>query len=262
MTEPTVLCEINEHGVALIKLNRAKALNALNVQLKVELWETINRVATDNHVRAVVITGEGRGFCAGGDIKEMDSNRKPFTNREKMRAHFHQTIMAIHNMEKPVIMAVNGFAVGAGFNFALSGDIILASDQAQFSQIFVQVGLIPDGGGFYFLPRLIGMPKAKELVFRGKMITAEEAEKLGLINRVVPHDQLLSEAMALANELAQGPTKAIGLAKTMLHESAEMDLQKALNYEALAQAVTVQTDDHKEGIQAFAEKRKPKFTGQ
>lgn len=262
MTEPVLLFEINELGVAIIKLNRPKALNALNLQLRIDLWKTIERFATDDAVKVVLITGEGRAFCVGGDINEMDPKRKAFTARERIRSNVHQMIMTIYKMEKPVIIAVNGLAVGAGFNFALCGDIILASDQAKFSQSFVKVGLVPDCGGFYFLPRLIGLPKAKELVFRGKTISAEEAEKLGLINQVVPHDQLLPEAIELANELAQGPTRAIGLAKTMLNECYEMDLQKSLDYEALAQVITAQSDDHQEGVKAFTEKRKPKFKGQ
>lgn len=261
MNESVVTYEINQDGVALVKLNRPAQLNALNSQMRVELSEIVRHIATDATVKALVITGEGRAFCAGGDIKEMSASGTPFDGRDRMREQLHKTILAIYNMEKPVIMAVNGVAVGAGCNFALCGDIILASDQAKFSEIFVKVGLVPDAAGFYFLPRLIGLPKAKELVFRGNIIDACEAERIGLINRVVEHSKLLDEAMGLASELATGPTKAIGLAKTMLNQSLELDLAKSLDYEAMAQSIVKESEDHLEGVQAFKEKRKPHFQG-
>jgi 2-(1,2-epoxy-1,2-dihydrophenyl)acetyl-CoA isomerase len=176
-----------------------------------------------------------------------------------MRKYLHEALLTIYKMEKPVIAAVNGFAVGAGCNLALAADIILASEDAKFSQIFVKVGLVPDSGGFFFLPRLVGMAKAKELVFRGNTIDAREAERIGMINAVCAADELLNQAMAMATEFAQGPTRAIGIAKTMLNQSAEMTFAAALDYEAAVQAIVASTDDHREGVKAFAEKRKPKF---
>jgi len=259
--ERMVKLEITEKGVAIVKLNRPKALNAINDQMKVELLETVRQVAQDPAVKVVVLTGEGRAFCAGGDVKEMAASNSPMYLRNRMRRYLHQIIITLHQMEKPVITAVNGYAVGAGCNLALSGDIILASDQAKFSEIFVQVGLIPDAGGFYFLPRLIGLHKAKEMIFRGKMIDAQEAERMGLVNHVYPHDELMDKALEMANELADGPTLAIGVAKTMINQIANMDLIRALDYEAAAQAIMTSTEDHREGVRAFAEKRKPKFTG-
>lgn len=259
--ESTVKLEITEKGVAIIKLNRPKAMNAINDQMKVELTDIVRKVKHDQDVKAVILTGEGRAFCAGGDVKEMSGTRAPMFLRNRMRTYLHQIVIMISQMEKPVITAVNGYAVGAGCNLALSGDIILASDQAKFSEIFVQVGLIPDAGGFYFLPRLIGLHKAKELVFRGKMIDAREADRIGLVNHVYPHDELMPKALEMANELADGPTLAIGMAKTMLNQSADLDLIRALDYEAAAQAIMANTEDHQEGVKAFAEKRKPKFSG-
>lgn len=259
--ESTVKLEITEKGVAIIKLNRPKAMNAINDQMKVELTDIVRKVKHDQDVKAVILTGEGRAFCAGGDVKEMSGTRSPMFLRNRMRTYLHQIVIMISQMEKPVITAVNGYAVGAGCNLALSGDIILASDQAKFSEIFVQVGLIPDAGGFYFLPRLIGLHKAKELVFRGKMIDAREADRIGLVNHVYPHDELMPKALEMANELADGPTLAIGMAKTMLNQSADLDLIRALDYEAAAQAIMANTEDHQEGVKAFAEKRKPKFSG-
>jgi len=260
VSEPVLLFEQNEYGTAVIKLNRPSAMNAFNMELKTALLDLVRHIANDDSVKAVVITGEGRAFSAGGDIKEMDPNRKPLANRERMRT-MSEVIMTLHTMEKPVIMAVNGYAVGFGFNFALCGDIVLASDQAKFSQIFLQVGLVPDGGGFWFLPRMIGLHRAKELVFTAKMITAEEAYQMGIVNRVVPHDQLLDEAVKMANEMAQGPIKAIGVAKTLLNHCAATDLKTALDYEAWVQSVMAQTEDHEEGKRAFMEKRKPQFKG-
>jgi 2-(1,2-epoxy-1,2-dihydrophenyl)acetyl-CoA isomerase len=259
--ESTVILEITEKGVAIIRLNRPKALNAINDQMKRELRDVVRQVAQDPAVKAVILTGEGRAFCAGGDVKEMSGSRQPMYLRNRMRSYLHQIIIMIQQMEKPVITAVNGFAVGAGCNLALSGDIILASDQAKFSEIFVQVGLVPDAGGFYFLPRLIGLHRAKELVFSGKMVDAAEADRIGLVNHVYPHEELLPKALEMANRFAEGPLLAIGMAKTMLNQSADLDLIRALDYEAAVQAVMANTEDHQEGVKAFAEKRKPKFSG-
>ena len=257
--EKTVLLEVNGDGVATVTLNRPGAMNAINHALKVELVDVMKEVATDPQVRAVILTGKGRAFCAGGDVKEMSGNRVAFDARDRMRKYLHEALLIIYKMEKPVIAAVNGFAVGAGCNLALAADIILASEDAKFSEIFVKVGLVPDAGGFFFLPRLVGMPKAKELVFRGNTIDAREAERIGMINAVYAADELLDQAMAMATEFAQGPTRAIGIAKTMLHQSAEMTFAAALDYEAAVQAIVASTDDHREGVKAFAEKRKPKF---
>lgn len=255
----TVLLDVTDEGVATVTLNRPEAMNAINNDLKIELLEVMRQVAADPLVKSVILTGAGRAFCAGGDVKEMSGARTPVEMRDRMRKYLHEALLIIYKMEKPVIAAVNGFAVGAGCNMALACDIILASDQAKFSEIFVKVGLVPDAGGFFLLPRLVGMPKAKELVFRGNAIDAREAERIGMINAVYPADELMKQAMAMANEIANGPTRAIGIAKTMLHQSAEMNFPAALDYEAAVQAIVSSTDDHREGVRAFAEKRKPKF---
>jgi 2-(1,2-epoxy-1,2-dihydrophenyl)acetyl-CoA isomerase len=257
--QKAVLLDISDGGVAVVTLNRPDAMNAINNDLKIELLDAMRQVAHDSAVKAVVLTGAGRAFCAGGDVKEMGGSRAPVEMRDRMRRYLHEALLLIYKMEKPVIAAVNGFAVGAGCNLALACDIILASEQAKFSEIFVKVGLVPDAGGFFLLPRLIGMPKAKELVFRGNTIDAREAERIGMINAVHPAEDLMGQALAMANELADGPARAIGIAKTMLHQSAEMNFPAALDYEAAVQAIVASTDDHREGVKAFAEKRKPKF---
>ena len=261
MSEQVINYQLTEEGIAIVTLNRPAALNAINMEMKIELYRIMNEIAEDSHVKSVIITGEGRAFCAGGDVKEMNPTRNPIETRDRMKKYLLKTVLLITKMEKPVIMAVNGYAVGAGCNLALAGDIILASTKAVFSEIFVNVGLIPDAGGLYFLPRLVGLPKAKELIFRGSQIGAEEAERIGLVNYVVEHESLLDEAMTLAKEFANGPTKAIGVAKTMLNQSLEMDLETALDYEAMAQSVIGLTEDHKEGTRSFTEKRKPNFSG-
>lgn len=259
MQQKTVLLDLTDEGVAVVILNRPDAMNAINNDLKVEFLDVMRRIAADPDVKAVVLTGAGRAFCAGGDVKEMSGSRVPVEMRDRMRRYLHEALLLIYKMEKPVIAAVNGFAVGAGCNMALACDIILASEGAKFSEIFVKVGLVPDAGGFFLLPRLIGMPKAKELVFRGNAIDAREAERIGMINAVHPAEELMAQALAMASELANGPSKAIGIAKTMLHQSAEMNFPAALDYEAAVQAIIANTEDHREGVKAFAEKRKPKF---
>ncbi|WP_417414632.1 enoyl-CoA hydratase/isomerase family protein [Hoeflea sp.] len=259
MEDKTVLLETTDQGVAIVTLNRPRAMNAINTDLKIELLDVMRQVSSDPKLKVVVLTGAGRAFCAGGDVKEMGGERTPVERRDTMRNYLHETLLLMHKMEKPVIAAVNGFAVGAGCNLAMAADIILASDEATFAQIFVKVGLVPDAGGFYLLPRLVGMPKAKELVFRGNKIDAREAERIGMVNAVFPAGELMDQAHAMARELAHGPTKAIGIAKTMLNQSAEMNFASALDYEAAVQAIVATTDDHREGVKAFAEKRMPKF---
>ncbi|MHB1128033.1 MAG: enoyl-CoA hydratase/isomerase family protein [Bacillota bacterium] len=247
-------------GVAILTLNRPEALNSLSQGLVSDFNQAMDEIAADEECRVVLLTGAGRAFSAGGDVKGMGGRSDPAQARIGMQP-INNMIKKIRSLEKPVIAAVNGFCVGAGFNVALATDIIISSDEAKFSQIFAQVGLIPDAGGTYFMPRLVGMHKAKELIFTKAMLSAADAEKLGLVNRVVPADQLMNTAMELAGELAQGPTRAYGLAKSMINQSLESDLDAMLEYEACAQAIAMMTEDHVEGVTAFKEKRKPQFKG-
>lgn len=248
-------------GVAKIVLNRPESLNALGQGLREDLAATVALVRDDPAVRAVVITGAGRAFSAGGDVKAMASGYSATTGKERIQAIDRAVIIGLLELEKPVIAMVNGYAVGAGCNLALACDIVIAAEEAKFAQVFVRVGLMPDLGGIYLVPRLVGIHKAKELMFTGDTIDAREAERIGLINKVVPASELESTVMALANRLAQGPTKAIGMAKLLLLRALSTDLSGAIDLEALGQGICYQTDDHKEGVRAFLEKRQPEYKG-
>ena len=248
-----------QEGIAKITLNRPDAMNAFSLEMREEVGTAFESFASDDEVRAVVLTGAGRAFCAGGDIKGWgdlgDDGLKTLLTLA------HRAVRAITTLEKPVIAMVNGAAAGAGCNLALACDLIIASDKARFGETFVKVGLGPDWGGAYFLPRLVGMAKAKELLFSGKVIDANEALQIGLVNQVVPSDQLEATTMELAKQLANSATKAIGLTKSFLHKVCQMDLDAALEYEGNVQAACIKTYDHQEGVKAFLEKRPAEFRG-
>ena len=247
-------------NVACITMNRPGALNALNAALKADLADAVARAGSDPAVRAVLLTGAGRGFCAGGDIKEMQPEAGPTATKRKLDHILSTVLVPLATLKKPTIAAVNGFAVGAGFNLALACDMIVAADTAVFSQIFVRVGLVPDSGGLYFLTRVLGLNRAKELCFTGRDVTAAEAASLGFVNRVVPAAELMDAAGSLASEIARGPAVAMSLTKTALNLSSTASLADMMELEALAQAVAASTDEHREGLAAFADRRKPNFT--
>jgi len=205
-------------------------------------------------LRAVVITGAGRGFCSGVDLAPSASVVEGLTE-------IHEIIKGITNMEKPVIALINGTAVGGGLDLAMACDIRIASEKAKLSEIFVRRGLLPDMGGTYFLPRLVGLGKAKELIFTGEIIDAKEAERIGLVNKVVPHEELNSTGMELARKLAKGPTLAIGKAKIAINREMELNLDSALKDAIEAGSFIFGTEDALEGVMAFVEKREPKFKG-
>lgn len=258
----TLLFDVQD-GVATLTLNRPQALNAFSVPMQRELAGLIPQLAADDAVRAVVLTGAGRAFCAGGDVGEMEaaSEPVPLAGRNKLHRMLTTVLMPLVRLEKPVIAAVNGAAVGAGMNLALAADMVLASETATFGQVFVKVGLVPDTGGLYLLTRLIGLNRAKELCFTGRMFPAREALELGLVNRVLPPAELLAAAQELARELARGPTAAIGLTKSLLNLAPTASLEEMAEYEAYALAVVLSTEDHREGLRAFREKRPPRFRG-
>ena len=253
-------------GIARITLNRPEALNAFRESMRVEIGEAIREVRDDADSKVLILTGAGRAFAAGGDVKAMAERAATGDNvlarRQYMRTVVGGVLWELYNLEKPTIAMVNGVAAGGGCNLALACDLIIASDQARFIQSFVRVGLPPDWAGMYFLPRLVGMAKAKELIFTARPVEALEAERIGLVNRVVPHAELDSTTMELAGQLASSATAAIGLAKTVMHRSAELNFHAFLEYEALATTISTQTEDHKEGVRAFVEKRAPQFKGQ
>jgi len=250
------------HGVATIRLTRVDARNALNMSLKRELAAAIELAADRYDVRAVVVTGEGGSFCAGGDIAEMVLNDSPRTSRSRLRNLLSDIFIPLAELEKPTIAAINGHAHGAGLSLAMACDLVIAADDAMMSCAFAKVGLVPDCGALYFLPRRLPMHLVKELIFTGRRFSAKEALEMGLVNRVVPSADLGDESTTLARQLAAGPTVAFGMAKTLLARSLQLGLHDMAEMEAFGQAVAYATDDHFEARRAFSVKDQPTFAGQ
>jgi 2-(1,2-epoxy-1,2-dihydrophenyl)acetyl-CoA isomerase len=250
--------------VATLTLNRPDRLNALGGTLREDLTSGLARAIEDPEVRVIVITGAGTGFCAGGDVKAMQDANAAGRARplmERVAPSRDRTVLLMRDSPKPILAAVNGAAAGAGMNLALACDIRLASSTARFSQAFVRRGLHPDWGGTYFLPRVVGMAKAAEMIFTGQIIDAEEALRLGIVSAVHPPERLLGAACELAARIAQGPPVAIRLARRALYHNLEADLRAALEFETFAQNICAETEDAREGIRAFVEKREPVFSG-
>ncbi len=250
-----------EQGVAILTLNRPEKLNAICPELVTDLLNVITEIRNSDEMRAVLLTGAGRAFCAGGDVGSLlSSTDNPVELMESSRQGA-EIISGMRSMSKPWIAAVNGPAIGAGCNLALGCDIIIAGENASFSQAFMNLGLHPDTGGVYLLTRLVGAARACELIFTGKTIDANEAERIGLVNQVVTADNLNETAMNMAIRLANGPSKAIGMAKATIYQSMTMDMASVLEAEVRAVSLSIATEDAKEGIKAVLEKRKPKFKG-
>jgi 2-(1,2-epoxy-1,2-dihydrophenyl)acetyl-CoA isomerase len=250
-------------AVATVRLNRPEVLNALDRQLMNELNNVFDEMAMEARVRAIVLTGTGRGFCSGADLRSLTTEpdiASPAVFKGYLR-RINELILRMLRLEKPVVAAVNGPAVGAGCNIALASDIIYMAHEAYFSEIFVKRGLVPDFGGLYLLPRYIGLARAKEFIFTGEKIDSRLAAELGIANRVLPPEELVPEAIKLAERLASGPTVAIGLAKVGILRGLESGLDAVLEYEALAQALIRTTSDATEAITAFLDKREPNFQG-
>src|SRR5712692_6959983 len=247
-------------GIATITMNRPEARNALDLTMRAEMLEALDEIERDPAVRVVLLTGAGGHFSAGGDVKSMQKKHTAAEGRARVEM-LNRFVLRLFNFSKPTIAMVDGFAVGAGCNIALGCDLIVASDRAKFGEVFLKIGLVPDGGGTWLLQRLVGLAKAKELVFSADIIDAIEALRIGLVNRVVPAAELEATTRALAARIAAGPPGALGLAKALLNRSATVDLATSLGLEAYAQAQSITTDDHAEGVRAFLEKRPPKFTG-
>ncbi|KJS46744.1 MAG: hypothetical protein VR66_23680 [Peptococcaceae bacterium BRH_c23] len=239
-------------------MNIPESLNALNINMREEMLEALLAAEKDDEVRVVVITGRGRAFCSGGDIKAMNKEFTPAEGRARMQK-VGRLIKCINGMNKLVIAAVNGPAIGAGCNLALACDFIIAAEEATFGQPFGRLGLVPDLGGLYYLPRRVGLAKAKELIFTWQIIDAREAERIGLVNWVVPLSDLDTEVKKLAEKLVKGPALANGLAKGIINRSLESTLDQILEEEAYAQGLCFMSQDFQEGVRAFLEKRKPNF---
>lgn len=251
------------NNIVTIKLNRPEKLNALVGHMRRDLAEALEEAASDHSVRVVIITGAGRGFCAGGDVPYMAEliERKDTEEFSRLLGSARRVISAIRHMTKPVIASVNGPASGAGFNLALACDLRIASTTATFSQSFAKVGLHPDWGGTYFLPRMVTTNKACEMFFLGDLIGAEEALELGIVNSVVKPEQLEGATLQLAERLRDAPPLAIAAAKQAVYMSHGSELEEMLRYENEAQLRCFHSEDCREGIRAFLEKREPKFTG-
>ncbi|WP_417900181.1 enoyl-CoA hydratase-related protein [Bacillus haimaensis] len=247
-----------ENQVAWIRLNRPDKLNAFTEQMNREIQKAIKQSSTDQEVRSIVITGEGRAFSSGQDLAEVDEN---MDHGDVLRTRYGPMMKELARCEKPIIAAVNGVAAGAGFSLALACDFRFLSDKASFVQAFIHVGLIPDSGNLYFLPKLIGNAKALELAVFGEKIRAEDAKELGLATRVIQQENWEEEVKAFAERLACMPTQAIGLIKRSLQASWAMNFDEYLEHEAFGQRIAGLSDDHKEGVTSFVEKRKPVFKG-
>lgn len=253
----TVLYEV-KNSVAYLSLNRPDKLNAFTEQLNKELQMAVKQASRDENVRAVVITGEGRAFCSGEDLAGVNEN---MDHGEVLRKRYNPMVMELDKCEKPVIAAINGVAAGAGMSLALACDFRLASEKASFVEAFIHVGLVPDAGNLYYLPRLVGHAKALELAVLGEKISALDAKDFGLVTKVIPLENWQEEVTAFAERLANMPTIAIGLIKRQLKASWHSSLEECLERDAQGQRIAGLTADHIEGVRAFMEKRKPVFTG-
>lgn len=253
-----VLYEV-KNDVAIVTLNRPELSNALTVEMRELLGNYFEQAGRDSSVRCVLLQANGPSFCASGDVKKM-GNFTPASSQELLKLA-HRVIKNLANIEKPVVASVRGAVAGIGWSMAMACDMTIASETAHFSQVFKNVGLVPDGGAIYFLTQYLGVLKAKELVMSGKRLSAMEAAQLYLVNNVTKDDELEATSWAKALELAQGPTLAFGAAKKMFKSMNQPSLETFLDTEAWAQGLALLTDDHKEGFSAFLEKRKPSFKG-
>jgi len=264
MSEP-LLFRI-ENGVGWIVLSRPEARNAMNPEMRQLYLDALGRCAEDADIRAVVLTGTGKGFCTGADLSGSRAATgaadppHPGATRDAMRPS-QRVIRALWDLEKPIVAGVNGVAAGLGAHLAYACDLVVAADDARFIEVFVRRGIALDAGGGFLLPRHVGLHRAKELVFLGDELSATDAERLGLVNKVVPAAELETACRAWAERLAQGPTFAIGLSKRLLNRSLQADMDALFAEEAFTQALVAQSEDMREGIRSFMEKRPPAFKG-
>ena len=248
------------HGVGRVRFNRSESRNALDLSMREELQWIISDLKKDLDIRVVAISAEGKSFCAGGDIKTMGGKEGMISGKERVM-RICNMIHDLAYLEKPVIAAVNGAATGAGLSIVLCCDLVIASDSARFGAPFTRIGLVPDTGTTYFLPRVVGLAKAREMIMTGDLIDAEEALRVGLITRIVPHELLEEEFEKVVSSFSTRAYKALGMAKINMLRGLDTDLRSANMFETYSNAMLFHSEDHKEGINAFIDKREPVFVG-
>lgn len=264
MSDEKILLTEKKNGVGIITLNRPDKLNAFSDELTFQLQDALKEMEKDKEVRAIILTAAGRGFCAGQDLQSrsiaQEMGERPSLG-DSIRRRYNPIVIKLRRIEKPIIAAVNGVAAGAGASIAFACDYRIVTDKVNFIQSFTKVGLIPDSGATFILTRLVGLTKAFELMLSADKLSAEEALNLGIINKIVGEDDLMKEAVGLAEKLAAGPTKAFGLTKRAVNRAVFDDLEELLEYEASLQEIAGRSDDFAEGVKAFVEKRTPQYTG-
>lgn len=256
----SLILATNEGQVLRLSLNRPDKFNSFNRAMALQLQEQLDKAAKDEHIRAVYLTGEGKAFCAGQDLAEAMDEKGPGI-KTIVEEHYNPIILKLRNLEKPVVCAVNGVAAGAGANIALACDVIIAAGSASFIQAFSKIGLIPDSGGTFMLPRIVGFQRALALCMLGDKVSAADALQMGMVYKVAADENLHAEAMQIAQTLASMPTVGLGLTKKLFNQALHADLKAQLHHEGVEQVKAAQTYDYKEGVQAFLEKRKPVFKG-
>lgn len=261
MKEPHVLYEVKGH-IAVITLNRPEAKNAFSPEM-IRLWqEYLEKAKQDDAIRAIIVTGNGDTFCSGGDIRDMAEGKlKSWDMKQFLWDGVHRIVLTLEDLDKPVIAAINGAAMGAGMDMAIMCDLRVCSEKAKLAESYIMMGLVPGDGGAYFLPRVAGLPKALELLLTGDVINAEEALRLGIVNKVTSHDRLMSEAMKLAEKIAARPPLAIRMTKRAVYQGLTNTLRSHLDYISSQISLLSETKDHQEAARSFLEKRKPKFEG-
>ncbi len=261
MSYEHILFDVSAQGVATITLNRPEVYNAINEQIAQELQDALKTCGKDKAIRAVVLSGgAGKAFCSGQDLKE-GATQKGRSLYESIERKYNPTVRLMRNLPKPIIARVQGVAAGAGCSLALAADLVVAADTAYFAELFINIGLVPDTGSSYFLPRLVGAARAFEICSTGRKVSASEAQQIGMIAHCVPAAELDAFVDKLATDMASRPTAGLGLLKKLLQESFSHNLEQMLEKEALYQEAAGKTFDHAEGVQAFLEKRAPKFEG-